>query len=474
MIGRFRFLRSFFVFAVFILVISPVSVFAGKDDDTTIHYVALGDSLAKGMDSYGDPNTDKGYPYYIKQSLEENRYEVDYKNFGVNGYTTSDVLEDLQTRDEIVEKLAEANVITISAGANDLLGAIGEISEIDFSDEEELIALGKRVEEAIQSVGDNTAGIMSLIHNINPEAHIYVMGYYNAMPYLDQPLQEQLVPMLDGLNDAIEKVSNVFEATFIPTFEIFEGNYEEFLPNPHNIHPNEAGYRALANGFMAEMIKVYPFLNKDISVNLGEETTVVAGDQLLIVNTAILLPNDLPKGTTVTVTEVDEKLYSKSTNMLKIGDVIQFNFKFPDDLEHYEGNFQLVMNIPIDRLTEEEIDIYYYNEIEGEWEAQQAEIDIENAVATMDVTHFSNYGLFATVASDEVVEDEHDEKEVPSTDDGEDDEEEDVSSGTPVQEDEGNRLPDTALHHYTWMIFGGFFLFAGLAVIYMRKKQFIS
>ncbi len=61
---------------------------------------------------------------------------------------------------------------------------------------------------------------------------------------------------LNGLNLAIQTATNGLGATFVPTAHLFEAN-NYLVPNPiFNIHPNEAGYVAIAGNLMGEIRQV--------------------------------------------------------------------------------------------------------------------------------------------------------------------------------------------------------------------------
>nr|WP_316046123.1 GDSL-type esterase/lipase family protein [Planococcus glaciei] len=82
-------------------------------------YIAVGDSLAAGQ----TPNSqiDTGYSDLIAQELASHQPVAFYsKNLAFPGFTTEDVLERIQSP-EAKEVLSAANIITLSAGANDLL-----------------------------------------------------------------------------------------------------------------------------------------------------------------------------------------------------------------------------------------------------------------------------------------------------------------------------------------------------------------
>src|SRR3954447_15015999 len=69
-----------------------------------VQYVALGDSLAAGQTPTG--YIDYGYPDYVANNFKGTKYKlVDYDNFGIPGYTSvqvkNDMLKSYKIRKEI-------------------------------------------------------------------------------------------------------------------------------------------------------------------------------------------------------------------------------------------------------------------------------------------------------------------------------------------------------------------------------------
>src|SRR5690625_3776810 len=109
--------------------LSPLSVMAESEEQKTLEYTALGDSLAAGYLNEPDESGNRlgnGYPVFIQQGIEdEHDYEVNLTNAGVGGFTTEDVLDQLlNNTNNILQSIEEADLITIGAGANDLLQAV--------------------------------------------------------------------------------------------------------------------------------------------------------------------------------------------------------------------------------------------------------------------------------------------------------------------------------------------------------------
>jgi lysophospholipase L1-like esterase len=86
----------------------------------SIHYLAFGDSLTVG---YGALRH-QGFAYLLKGKMDELAgIPVDFSNAGANGATTGRLLDILETETELIQLMKHANVITITAGGNDLIQA---------------------------------------------------------------------------------------------------------------------------------------------------------------------------------------------------------------------------------------------------------------------------------------------------------------------------------------------------------------
>src|SRR5690606_21264880 len=308
------------------------------------------------------------------------------------------------------------------------------------------------IEDNIKNVGLNMGAILTTLKTVNPTAEIYVMGYYNALPGLPEAV---IIPLLTGLNTAIETATSAVGATFIPTFAAFDGKYAEYLPNPANIHPSEAGYEAIAGEFMKVISEVFPGVEDGPQpIELGAEITVEKGQVLQITGTTanVVLPEDLPEGTTLTVS-ADEEALAKADGLKAIGDVLNFTFSFPAGLEDYEGEFQLVMGYSGN--ASDDVNIYYFNEETGTWEIQNGQVNTELRLISLTVSHFSTYGVFEAVVEEpeeetpiepeEPEEGENpgeNEEEQPATTDPDNNENDDDSNKQPTND--GETLPNTA------------------------------
>lgn len=242
---NFKFVKkSFVAFIALVCVMSmilPGSINAKTVKKETLHYVALGDSLAAGYvpdysDFKGASDTDWGYPEYLEARLEQSNYNTELHNLGVGGFQTKHVLAQL-SQPAVIAEISNADIITLDIGANDVLGAL---------------LTGQDPTVAFTTAVNNIAGILTKINYFNPDAKVYVMGYYNLHP--DYPGSNAVAPFLELFNTNLEQVAKELDATFVPTADIVGDNYESFL-SPFDIHLKDEGYQAVGKQFWKALVK---------------------------------------------------------------------------------------------------------------------------------------------------------------------------------------------------------------------------
>ena len=270
--------------------IMPLQSLAADADTTAptwvapIDYVALGDSLAAGMDSNGGMG--KGYADYLAENLlSTTGVKTFNKGFSYPGYKTTDVLKQLQENAtkpvvgfgydrvdaDLHKSIKDAALITISAGANDVLSYITFDEETGKANINTIDLL-----KAIQQVGASYKTTLEKIYALNPDVHVYVMGYYNPFPHIADPaLQQQLTQLLNSINNTIQTGMQGTTAVFVPTGEKIAEHYAAYLPNPQNIHLSDAGYKLVAQQFGNKIIENGSLIPKDLLIgNVKAATTV--------------------------------------------------------------------------------------------------------------------------------------------------------------------------------------------------------
>ncbi|MGM9950511.1 MAG: S-layer homology domain-containing protein [Lysinibacillus sp.] len=252
-------MRLFKILAVLLLtfqLVSPATAMTGNKGEPA-HYLALGDSLAAGMIETGEIGT--GYTDFLAEMLKENGLLASYnKGFAYPGYKTDQILTELNKDVEkpssetgetvsLLDEVKKADVITISVGANDVLGNVkrDEEGNIGFDMSEVQKAIGKMV--------GNYDAILKRIAQLNPTADVFVMGYYNPFPHATE-LSAQLDMLVGALDGQVKQMAEGNGAYFVKVNDVFGSDTATYLPNPANIHPSEAGYKAVAEQFAEPVV----------------------------------------------------------------------------------------------------------------------------------------------------------------------------------------------------------------------------
>jgi lysophospholipase L1-like esterase len=261
-------MKKFSIFAALLLILQLFLPFSlnvhAQETKGPLYYLALGDSLAAGMNE----NYEIGYGYadFIAQHYVNKENAVEFnKGFTFPGYTTVNVLEDIQknvtknmydlkgpsqTEVTIHKAIEQADIITLSAGANDVLKHVNRSQSGEFSFDLPAVLKG------IQEVSANYEKIFAEIQKINPEVDIVVMGLYNPFPYLqDAAVQTQLNTLVATMNNSMKAVVEKNGGIFSDVADIVASDYVSYLPNPANIHLGEAGYKVVADKMLLDYLK---------------------------------------------------------------------------------------------------------------------------------------------------------------------------------------------------------------------------
>lgn len=213
-----------------------------------IRYLSIGDSLAAGVTP--ENGISNGYSDIAAEYFKMKNMLGSYsKEFAVPGDRTQDVLDDLATKSDLREAIKQSNIITISAGANDLL----KIAKID-PEKNILIMDPAVVKSTLGTLAKNYTMILQTIKQLNPNASVYVMGYYFPFPYLSDEQKPQLIELTKTLNQTIQLATSQ-GATFVSIYDKFGDDTKRFLPNPSNIHPNPEGYKLMSDVLIETMTK---------------------------------------------------------------------------------------------------------------------------------------------------------------------------------------------------------------------------
>lgn len=87
---------------------------------TPLHYVAIGDSITVGIGSF----LNHGYAIQYRRLLQRDlKRPITYENLAKNGWTSNDLLHELEHNRNFITSINKADIITCSIGGNDLLQA---------------------------------------------------------------------------------------------------------------------------------------------------------------------------------------------------------------------------------------------------------------------------------------------------------------------------------------------------------------
>lgn len=286
------FIRKITTMLLSLLLLSPMAIgtVSAAESNKTIDYVALGDSLAAGQKPTEIGSTSAklygtSYPKFIRDDLSSNGLLNSYTNFGMSGYETWNVSNDLMTPGSATRNaIIGAEIITLDIGANDLLSYLeaeeGDVSNLlerlAYMDQDQINYLIYQMDllesSAVPYTVYQVSTIVAKIKDLNPDAQIYVMGYYNAFSFLndfsdDPDLQAKidlLIPELEELiqvyNFSLEQAMTAMSyqypgITYVSTWEAMGGDLDSNARTylPLDIHPTVQGYRAIAQAFWDEM-----------------------------------------------------------------------------------------------------------------------------------------------------------------------------------------------------------------------------
>lgn len=209
----------------------------------TESYIAIGDSLAAGQTPYQE--IDVGYSDLIAMKLSSMGQLSFYtKELAFPGFTTADVLERIQS-EESQHLLENATLITVSAGANDLLRLVQvnpNAGTLTFSQ--------LQTDTTLNLARKNMIKIVNELKVRAPKAKIYVMGYYFAYPNVHPTQKKGTNEQLVKLNTILQQQAEYAGAVYVDVYDRFGLDAINYLPNSADVHPNFEGYRQMANAFL--------------------------------------------------------------------------------------------------------------------------------------------------------------------------------------------------------------------------------
>lgn len=257
-------------------------------------YVALGDSISSG---YGLEEASMGFPHLVAR---DNGLEL--TNLAQVGETSASLLDKLNTP-QVAEAVAQAEVITITVGGNDVVNALydylaEEHNQLDPDDptSEEAVktavmggdvaalsfAIGvgpdfpasQQAAQALETFEDNLTQIVTQIYAANGDVRLVVVEQYDPYGYLVKtlsqnplfagPAQSMSQAFRAGVTELDETVDRLGQQLGYSVAEVYEA-FDQAQENPCNaalsgkmglnldFHPNAYGHTLIAGQVTAKL-----------------------------------------------------------------------------------------------------------------------------------------------------------------------------------------------------------------------------
>lgn len=253
----------------------------------------LGDSITAGV--IAGPELDyrkMSYAKYIRNYFKSNGQLGTYHNFAVSGFMTSDILYQIENNithneniafnilDEKVyritkrrvgehtikfahpditirDAIANADLLIMTAGANDLIRFFRKLSEHKPSIILKSLFKNEYADDSLQTALKNYMVIMNYIVSVNPNIEIILLANY--FPSAEEHLHNRLIDKFSELEDALfDTVANQFpnNITLVKPRFTFSENADKYVTSLFDIHPSDLGHKAIADLALKAQTKI--------------------------------------------------------------------------------------------------------------------------------------------------------------------------------------------------------------------------
>ena len=214
-------------------------------------YIALGDSIALGTITYW--NGTAGYPLRLLPGLRHRYGGLVFRSFARNGARAEDLLALIKNHLSLREWVRQADLITLSIGGNNLMGAVKVPGFTRFSPP--ALELGIRRFELAFPL------LIQELRQLNPNCHLLVLTVYNPYsPSLEPGLCQVAQPYLNRINQCISIQNQIDLVDGARRFSMGPVErlccmYPAAAPIFRNPHPTPLGQQVLAELHFQRLIQ---------------------------------------------------------------------------------------------------------------------------------------------------------------------------------------------------------------------------
>lgn len=239
-----------------------VSVYAEEENVETIYYAAFGDSIPNGYCADQEPEI-VSYPALIQQDLKEiSGQEVCLDSFCKNGLTTKKLNLTILQEPQVQERIEQADLITLTIGANDLLNEFKTVSKEILNNETRFYTADQAMSALQSGIEENPLLLVSVasaigswdydsfeeqwllaVQNINAhrkeDAQMIVTTIYNPMAEKELPgtLNAVVENVISKMNEIMWRHAEEYDYQVV---ELLGSGIEEQTQSD-GLHPNQTG-----------------------------------------------------------------------------------------------------------------------------------------------------------------------------------------------------------------------------------------
>ena len=200
-----------------------------------ISYVALGDSLTAGV---GTSLFSPTFPQRYRRKLECVWGErVELYTIAKSGLTIEEIAA-LSSHPRSLQNLADAEVITITAGGNNLIHAYEEVMK-----GKSVSSLRDQLKEAQRDFNGLIQSLLTLKKKSCTPYFVLVATLYNPFPE-----SQEADAWIKKVNASIKKLHHYPHLHIVDLYSLFKGREKGWLSRD-GVHPNDKGYEAMARAF---------------------------------------------------------------------------------------------------------------------------------------------------------------------------------------------------------------------------------